>query len=71
MKLLLEVISQNRILGATNPTPLREISSSRFVSKGYILILFSEHMHKQRNLDMMHNLLAKQRVKSTLLLFLK
>jgi len=55
MKLLLEVISQNRILGATNPTPLKIISSSRFVRERiYILILLWEHMHKQRNLSMMH-----------------
>jgi hypothetical protein len=26
---------QNRILGVTNPTPLKIISSSRFVRKGY------------------------------------
>jgi hypothetical protein len=42
--------------------PLIEISSSRFVRKGITLILFSEHMHKQRNLSMRYNSLTKHRV---------
>jgi hypothetical protein len=41
MKLLLEVISQNRILGATNPTPLKnnlvlEICKDRDVKSFYL-----------------------------------
>jgi hypothetical protein len=49
-------------LGITNPTPLIEISSSKFVRKGMYTHIVSKHMHKQ-NLNMMHNLLAKHRVK--------
>jgi hypothetical protein len=49
-----------QILGFTNPTPLTEISSSRFV-RVYTHIV-SKHLHKQRNLGMMHNALAKHRV---------
>jgi hypothetical protein len=50
--------------------PLTEISSSRFVRKGCILIL-SQHMCTNKNLSIMHNLLAKHMVDWTLLLFLK
>ena len=34
------------ILGFTNPTPLKEISSSRLVRKG---MYFSKHMHNQKS----------------------
>jgi hypothetical protein len=37
--------------------PLTEISSSRFVRKGCILIL-SQHICTNKNISMMHNLLA-------------
>jgi hypothetical protein len=50
-----------QIWGLTNPTPLTEISSSRFVRKGCITHIVLEHTHKQ-NLGMMHNLLATHRV---------
>jgi hypothetical protein len=37
-----------QILGFTNPTPLTEISSSRFVRKGMYNHIVLEHMHKQK-----------------------
>jgi hypothetical protein len=46
-----------QILGLTNPTPLTEISSLRFVRKGCILIL-SQHICTNKNISMMHTLLA-------------
>jgi hypothetical protein len=54
--ILLLLIFFIQILGLTNPTPLTEILSSRFVRKGCNHVI-SKHMHKQ-NLSMMHNLLA-------------
>jgi hypothetical protein len=55
LKILL--YSQNEIWGVTNPTPLTKISSSRFVRKGCMLIL-SQHICTNKNLSMMHYLLA-------------
>jgi hypothetical protein len=49
------------ILGITNPTPLTEISPSRFVRKRVYNHVISKYMHKQK-LSMMHNLLATRRV---------
>jgi hypothetical protein len=37
------------ILGFTNPTPLKEISSSRLVRKRMYNHIVSEHMHKQES----------------------
>jgi hypothetical protein len=45
------------ILGLTNPTPLTEISSSRFVRKRGCNHVISKHMHKQ-NLSMMYNFIS-------------
>jgi hypothetical protein len=42
-----------KFLGLTNPTPLTEISSSRFVRKGYITML-SQNICTNKNLSMMH-----------------
>jgi hypothetical protein len=47
-------------VGATNPTPLKIISSPRFVRKRYNYVI-STHMHKQ-NLSVMHTLLARHGV---------
>jgi hypothetical protein len=46
------------ILGLTNPTPLTENSSWRFVRKGCILVLSQSICTNKKNLSMMHNLLA-------------
>jgi hypothetical protein len=60
--LLLLLFTLYKFYGFTNPTPLTEISSSRFVRKRMYTHIVSRHMHKQ-NLGMMCNLLAKHRVK--------
>jgi hypothetical protein len=50
------------MLGFTNPTLLKEISSARLIRKR-VYLLISQNIYTSKNLSMMHHLLVKHRVK--------
>jgi hypothetical protein len=49
-------------LGVTNPTPLKNNLVLEICKERVYTHIILEHMHKQRNLSMMHNSLATHRV---------